>query len=713
MGTLRLTSPGILLILAVIAAGSIFLLDSLYLAPQMTQLQLDALREQAIQADELVRQSLRGQQERLRRAQRVAVDEGLFDEEPDSLRRLGAISGATHLWLTDADGQIRRLVRTDVADTPDAPDHKGLSDVAAAVLADAHGHTEGLIAVGKTVLVFIRADEQFWMAAPLEAVLPEPVALVRDRLPPTGALDPDNNTYSLWWVETDEILGVGWDAVDAAGNSLGYFQTELPVRHVHRQAVAARQMVLVVLGLAVALAALVILGAHILIAGPIYRLLQRLKDIQYGDTAPEGLTHNLHGEPLVLARRLQSAFDKLAEMSRTDDLTGLANRRHFGQVLDAFYTQARRYNRPLSLIVLDIDFFKTVNDTGGHQAGDELLRAFAKVLTDACRQADLPARLGGDEFAVLLPETTAQEAEAVGRRICDSVTKQDVLAANVEIQITVSAGLTDLNVTTVDSPDTMLAAADRALYEAKDRGRSCLVRAHELEGLEWVGQEGDRRVNRLQKTLVGLDSEFKSIFVRAMSEVVDVFETRGPHMADHARRTQGYGAALATEMGLPESAVGHIQIASMLHDVGMLVLPDAVLLRTEPLTADQVKILRQHPLISVRIMERMQFLEQEIPAVRYHHERYDGTGYPEGLAGAAIPLAARILSVVDAYDAMMSVRPWREPMSQDQALQELRNQAGKQFDRAVVETFVTLANRHGEAFARFAEARISDSILAL
>ena len=704
MSNLRLTSPGILLILAVVAAGGIFMLDYLYLAPQMAELQLDALREQGVQADLMVQRELLTQQQRLRRGLQVAVDEGRQGTTIESLQGLSVAAGATHVWTTDADGRIQQFVPA----LPDGSEILSRNDLAAAttaLLAAEANQTQGLIGVGPTAMVFVRSDDYLWLGASVESILPESVVLIRDRSIPDGVLDPTNELHSLWWAKPDETLTVSWASFDAVGDALGYFQTKLPVWQVHRQAVAARRLVLIVLVLAVGVAALVLLGMHILIAGPVYRLLGRLKDIQYGDSAPRDLTQDLHGEPLVLARRLESAFDKLAEMSRTDDLTGLANRRHFEQVLEAFYTQARRYNRPLSLMVLDIDFFKAVNDTAGHAAGDELLKTISKAITDSCRQADLPARLGGDEFVILLPETASHEAEVLARRICDNIDAQGIEINGADMQITVSAGLTDLNVGGVDSPSSLLAAADRALYEAKDRGRACLVSAHETEGMDWACHEGNQRASRLQSTLAGLDSDFKGLFVKAMSEIVDVFETRSPHMADHARKTQAYSVALAREMGLPDRIVSRIQVAAMFHDIGLFLLPDALLQESE-LDADQIKTLRSHPLISVRIMERMEFLDQEIPAVRYHHENFDGTGYPEGLSGGAIPLSARIISVANVYDEMVFARPFRQEFGWEQALEELQKQAGTIFDPAIVETFAALVRRHGESFTEFAEAGI-------
>jgi len=197
----------------------------------------------------------------------------------------------------------------------------------------------------------------------------------------------------------------------------------------------------------------------------------------------------------------------------------------------------------------------------------------------------------------------------------------------------------------------------------------------------------------LCKKLAGLDTEFKDLFLRAVEEIVELLEERAPHMADHARKVQHYAVLIAREMELPDRVIKRLQVASMLHDIGMVAMPDSILLCADSLDEERLGTLRKHPLISVRIMEGMEFLEQEIPAVRYHHERYDGKGYPEGISGAAIPLTARILSVADAFDAMTSSRSFREAKNLEEVTEEVRRLAGSQFDPTVVEAFLSVAGR--------------------
>jgi len=456
-------------------------------------------------------------------------------------------------------------------------------------------------------------------------------------------------------------------------------------------------MVLIVLSMSMSLAGLVIVGAHILITGPIIRLLRRLQDIdQLESESTDNLTRGLHGEPLMLAKKLQGAFRDLAHISKTDELTGLANRRHFEEVLSAFFHQATRYRRPMSLVIIDIDFFKAVNDAGGHLLGDELLKTVARAILQACRKADLPARIGGDEFAIILPETAAPDAAAVAARIQHLVAAETTSSDELQLNVTLSIGVADLSAKDIKTHADMVNRTDKALYAAKERGRNCIVEFDAITGAPKALSGAGAKKNTLQKKLAGLDSRFKDVFLQAVQEIVDLIERRDHYMRDHVQKVQRYVVLISREMGLPDALIQRLEISAMLHDIGMLSLPDSVLLCPNELTPEQTEIMQSHPLQAVQMMQGMEFLEQEIPAVRSHHEYFDGTGYPDGLAGAAIPLTARILAVGDSFDAMTSPRTFREAHTPVEALKEIREGAGTQFDPAVVSAFLKVASQLGD-----------------
>jgi diguanylate cyclase (GGDEF)-like protein/putative nucleotidyltransferase with HDIG domain len=362
--------------------------------------------------------------------------------------------------------------------------------------------------------------------------------------------------------------------------------------------------------------------------------------------------------------------DSFSEAAMTDTLTGLRNRLALDQELPAEVERALRSDSPLSLVIGDLDFFKSVNDRLGHRAGDEALVRSARVLLRHRRAGDSIARTGGEEFTILLPAASAHEAYLVSERMRAAVERE---FAESPVGLTFSFGIA----TYPDhgrSADSVLDAADQALYAAKALGRNrCVIFNPEISAI-FAPQPG-RGADEVQlATLVSL------------AEALDLRDTG---TADHSRMVGRYCALIAQELGLSAEHVQRVEVAGILHDIGKIGLPDAILQKPGPLDSMELTEIRTHPEIGAQILNG-RGLEDLRDWVLAHHERPDGTGYPRGLPDAEVPLEAKILAVADAYEAMVADRVYRAGMEEQAARAELLRCSGTQFDSRVVAAFLSV-----------------------
>jgi two-component system cell cycle response regulator len=364
---------------------------------------------------------------------------------------------------------------------------------------------------------------------------------------------------------------------------------------------------------------------------------------------------------------------RLSEAAHTDTLTGLKNRLALDRELQAEVERTLRSGEPLSVVVGDLDYFKSVNDRLGHRAGDEALVRAAQVLLRYRRAADTIARTGGEEFTILLPGATEHEAYLVSERMRVAVEREFVAHPAV---LTFSFGIA----TYPDhgrSADSVLEAADQALYAAKALGRNrCVIFNPEISAI--FAPEGGRGADEVQiATLVSL------------AEALDLRDTG---TADHSWTVGRYCGVIAAELGLPPERVKRIEVAGVLHDIGKIGLPDAILQKPGPLGKTELAEIRTHPEIGAQILNS-RGLEDIREWVLAHHERPDGKGYPAGLPDSEIPLEAKILAVADAYEAMTADRVYRPGIDERAARAELLRCSGEQFDSRVVAAFLTVLNR--------------------
>lgn len=363
----------------------------------------------------------------------------------------------------------------------------------------------------------------------------------------------------------------------------------------------------------------------------------------------------------------------LKQLSITDELTGIYNQRFFHEMLTAEIERANKTGCSVGLIVMDIDDFKMFNDIYGHDCGDIILKGTGALLKSIAAAEDrFVCRCGGDEFAIILTNTDTQTIEQIAYQFKNSIKEQgnNYYPDNLHDKITLSMGLSEYPHLS-NSKDDLISQADMALYHAKNLGKD---KIHFYQDV----------INYIRKGLSSDHQQLIGIFKALLSTI----SVKDKYTLAHCERVSSYVVIIGELLNLSDKDVTILQYAGLLHDIGKIELPKSVLNKKEPLTEDEYAQVRMHPIYSENILEPLENMEQLRDYIRHHHERYDGQGYPDGLAGEQISLGARILCIADSFDAMMSERPYCPSMNQEQALLELQRCAGTQFDPKIVNVFV-------------------------
>lgn len=382
-------------------------------------------------------------------------------------------------------------------------------------------------------------------------------------------------------------------------------------------------------------------------------------------------------------------LDKLKRLSVTDNLTGLFNHRFFHDRLHYEFMRARRYGAALGCIMVDVDFFKSVNDTHGHLVGDEVLRALAKLVKQATRSVDVVSRYGGEEFAVLLPNTDLEGAVRCAENIWQTVGGAGISTQEGTLSITVSVGVTALSAD-IGSEDELHRRADDALLAAKRNGRNhvCVWNEEVTKGVIEVPDFRNQDIDKICGNIRQLVLPARERYMDTVRPVLDGLCRRYPNLRKHSTNVTVHAMDLAHLVGLRPEEEKALQYAALFHDIGHVTTPSELLNKPGALTPEEREVIQRHVGASETIMGELSLSDLEIEYVRCHHERYDGKGYPRGLKGDAIPIGGRIIAVADAFDAMISPRAWRGAMPEAAALEELRRNAGTQFDPELVRLFV-------------------------
>lgn len=376
---------------------------------------------------------------------------------------------------------------------------------------------------------------------------------------------------------------------------------------------------------------------------------------------------------------LRQLGKKLEMAADTDGLTGLYNHRHFQNYLEKETARARRYKLRFSLIMIDLDFFKNVNDRFGHQMGDSVLRNISIIFEEVLRDVDYAARYGGEEFVVILPETDANGATVAAERLrqaAENLVMETGGCKTKDPRVTISCGVADYP-NCADNRESLIAAADSALLFAKRKGRNRVCYFRDITGVDIKKDDLEGLVSRLQHATMP-----------TIEALVTAVNSRDDYATGHSTNMSSLITNFAETLGLEENLFDILKLATQVHDVGKITVPKRVLSKTESLSENEMEVIRTHPEASSRIVESASRIETLISAVLHHHENWDGSGYPKGIKGEEIPFLARMLRIADAYEAMMTDRPYRRALSKKAAFAELRKNAGTQFDPELVEKFI-------------------------
>ena len=414
----------------------------------------------------------------------------------------------------------------------------------------------------------------------------------------------------------------------------------------------------------------------IAIGPPVYSEPYTLEDLD--------LLRNVAGQ-MALAVENARLFEQVEAQAFTDYLTALPNHRalqeQFSEKLDA----AAERGAPLSVVMVDIDNFKLLNDVYGHQVGDDALRCIASLLRLSLRTEDMVGRYGGDEFLFVLPNRARSEAEAVMERIARRVEAVPLSPPSVGLaaarahprahQLGVASYPED-----GETRKALISVADSDMLQRRYRIRPSARTGANRPAVRAM-LEGDPRTQRFAQGLL------------------DLLDAKDPYTSEHSEQVASLGLLMADEAGLPDDERFTLWLGGLLHDVGKIGTPADILRKPGKLTPDEWEAMRRHPSMGEEMLRGLG-LSDVIDIVGSHHERFDGTGYPRGLSGDEIPRLARMIAVADAFSAMVHDRPYRSGLSWGEALEELHRFAGTQFDPAMVDIFArAMSQAEGEVAA--------------
>jgi diguanylate cyclase (GGDEF)-like protein/PAS domain S-box-containing protein len=392
-----------------------------------------------------------------------------------------------------------------------------------------------------------------------------------------------------------------------------------------------------------------------------------------------------------LNKELIASNKVLKQLALRDQQTGLYNHRYLGEVIEAEFHRARRYAHPLSAMMLDIDYFKSINDVYGHQFGDLVIQQLAKQLKRMVRQYDIVIRFGGEEFVIVSPGSDRTAALILAQRILDAINLYNFGNKKHLIKLKLSIAVASYPEDNVLKGIDLIGLTDRILGKVKEFGGNSISSSLDISKKNKFTKKKDSAESKfLKEKIEKLTRRANQNLVEAVFAFAKTIELKDRYTGEHVERTVHYATEIAKAMNLSKEETERIRQAAILHDLGKIGISEKILLKKSKLTKREFAEIKKHPQIGVEIIRPIQFLHAIIPSILYHHERWDGKGYPNGLKGEEIPFGARIIAIADVYQALISDRPYRKAYPKDKVKKIIKDAAGSQFDPKIVSVFLKI-----------------------
>lgn len=411
----------------------------------------------------------------------------------------------------------------------------------------------------------------------------------------------------------------------------------------------------------------------------------------------------LFAKQIEMAITIADLFQAVRDQAVTDALTGLYNRRYFEESLEKEVQRAKRQQQPFSIIGIDLDFLKKINDTYGHFYGDLAIKTIADVLKANARSVDVPARIGGEEFDVLLPGIASDGAMIAAERIRSAIEKTEIETIG---HITGSLGVATYFEHT-ENVDELLELTDQAMYTSKRSGRNRVTLAKPVSETSWQEIAVNTFLDILSKNRVPMAKHLSKELCLKLQAPINKDEVSNEslytvadmltklynpmHSSGVIKSKVLMATSLAKRFDLPKEDIDNLRVAVLLYDIGNLMLPQDLLQKATPLTDEEKAKIKNHPVIAAReILKPISYVQDILPIIEHHHENWDGSGYPNKISKDEIPLTSQIILIIDEYFALIEPRPYRAKLSSRDALEIIKADSGKKWNKTLVQEFISL-----------------------